>query len=324
MKSFTGKMIAVIAGFMMVSSVAFANGWENSSNADAGQNQTQSDETNLYNHHGDSVGSQTQNGWGVINTYGNASGSYSYYQDQQDSYDETRPSINGLGLTRHSGYSNNYTYVSGDTQDWYYSGSHSDSSANTDSGSSTYTSDRGPGTMTSDMTQRSNASVNGYSNTSWYGSSNNTASANAYQEDSYINHRENANTRTIHEGSAVQNVHVDGRAGTTDWYGWGYYNASASAVQNSDTYTNQDHGSNWDSMNGSQNATSVDTTNNSNNHSYDYWWGYGNAYSGSAANVGQIQTHSYEMESYNPSSNSHQYSTGTVTTGTGYDPTERK
>ncbi len=318
-KTFMGKTIAIVAGLMMVGGIALADAeWENTSNATADQSQTQTDETNLYNHHGDSIGSQSQDAWGIINTYGNASGSYGYHQDQQDSYDETKPSVNGLGFTQHSGYSDNYTNVNGNTSDWWYGGSHSNSNAHTDSNSSTNTSDSGPESMHSDATQHSNANVRGYASTDWYGSASNSASAGTHQEDGYVNERETANTYTKHEGSSVQELYTGGNASTNSWYGYAGYSASATADQTNDTDTNQTHGSNWDSMSGSQDASSVDT-NNSNSYN-DSW--YNNSYSGAGSGVGQIQTHSYEMESYNPSSNSNQYSTGTVTTGTGYDPTE--
>ena len=287
MKSFMGKVVTVVAGIMMVGSVAFAG----NVNIDKDATQMQGDITWVQPHSGLSLGGGIQSSHINGYSYGSGHGTANTYQEQGDSYDQT------------SGYWNNWTNHNGSSlmtssSDLSVGRGVGKARINADQaqGSITITGNSGPSEMGSFMAQGTRQDINGYAHRRA------NVSSNLYsgQTDNYTQIAEDGSGWAIHKGTATQEATL----AETVSHGSGH--VSNTAVQYGGTSTEYSVGG-VNSMSSEQTAMSMDSNNAR---------GYG--YVRYNAGVNQEQTHSFEQYSANGRDGSWQYSSGSVTTGTGY------
>ncbi len=297
MKSYYCKMMAIVAGFLMIGSLAYAG----SATVITDQNQSLIGITlpDL------SVTLETgeQNAGGKILTIGDADGSFALEQDQQRTYGEVL--IDGADITAHYGTSDASTKLTGDVKNLCISGLKE--SAETKNDSTTVTVGSSPDAMVSSLDQKTSAAVKGGGGTI-IGKVKGGAEANASQEDGYVAYKENSTSYTLHMGDSKQTVAVDGGHKAILIGGSGY-KADALAVQSEKTITTQNHGHVVDSMTGGQKAVTMTSGSAS-----DVALGIAGA--GSDCSARAQQTHVYEQGSYNPATGTSQYQTGEVTTRT--------
>ena len=296
MNSFTSKVVGIAVGLMMIAGVSFALTNEvGDATVTRNTYQNQTDFNRVGYHSGFSTGGGIQRGNIKGESHGTGYGTGHTYDVQEQGYYELRgDNVNG---TMHEGSSRMTS-----TRDLAVGpdgtcGAKVRSKQSQDS--ITTTGNHGPSNMTSGMNQdtkqRTTFEANGR-NTEV------TADLYSKQNDSYAQSatRSDENGWTDHSGEATQEATLNGGAGGLG-RGLGWNKASQSGT----THTEYSTGA-VNTMSSRQVATSTDRNN-----------GRIQGRAGYTSHVNQTQTHRYETERYNPANDSYQYSTGSVTTGTG-------